>query len=178
MKQIQVLLEQIFEQESWTKMLRLKKNDYLKVSGGLDTNLYFVVKGSLRILVIDENEEHTIRFGYKNNLIADLESFISEQPTEYYIQALKGSLVKVIPKKALLELLESSPALQRNWNELLEQVLIQQLERERDLLITSPIERYNRVLKRSPLLFQEIPSKYIASYLRMTPETFSRIKKS
>ena len=52
------------------------------------------------------------------------------------------------------------------------------MERERDILTSSPLERYNRVLKRSPLLFQEIPNKYIADYLRMTPETLSRIKKS
>jgi len=64
------------------------------------------------------------------------------------------------------------------WLEVLNQLIYQQIEREQDLLITSPIERYKRVLQRSPLLFQEIPNKYIASYLRMTPETLSRIKKS
>jgi hypothetical protein len=56
--------------------------------------------------------------------------------------------------------------------------VLQQMERERDILTSSPLERYKRVLERSPQLFQEIPNKYIASYLRMTPETLSRIKKS
>jgi len=60
----------------------------------------------------------------------------------------------------------------------LEQLTLQQLEREKDILTSSPLERYKRVLKRSPQLFQEIPNKYIADYLRMTPETLSRIKKS
>ena len=60
----------------------------------------------------------------------------------------------------------------------MEQLILQQLEREKDILTSSPIERYKRVLKRSPQLFQEIPNKYIADYLRMTPETLSRIKKS
>jgi len=55
---------------------------------------------------------------------------------------------------------------------------LQQMERERDLLTSSPMERYLRVKDRSPQLFQEIPNKYIASYLRMTPETLSRLKKS
>ena len=61
---------------------------------------------------------------------------------------------------------------------LLEELFAQQIEREIDILTHSPVERYKRVLERSPQLFQEIPAKYIASYLRMTPETLSRIQKS
>jgi CRP-like cAMP-binding protein len=60
----------------------------------------------------------------------------------------------------------------------MEQLIYQQLEREKDLLTSSPTERYAKVKQRSPQLFQEIPHKYIASYLRMTPETLSRLKKS
>jgi CRP-like cAMP-binding protein len=52
------------------------------------------------------------------------------------------------------------------------------MERENDLIIYSPQKRVERVFKRSPQLFQEIPQKYIASYLRMTPETLSRILKN
>ncbi|PKA82431.1 CRP-like cAMP-binding protein [Ulvibacter sp. MAR_2010_11] len=177
MKQMQLLFEKIVEQGLWSKKLALKKNEYLKVSGTTDTNLYFVMKGSLRIFVLDDRNEHTIRFGYKNNLIGDLESFITESPSEYYIQAIKATQLKVVTKQTILQLNESAPELQKNWTEILELVLIQQLARERDLLTISPVERLQRVSKRSPLLFQEIPSKYIASYLRMTPETLSRIKK-
>ena len=64
------------------------------------------------------------------------------------------------------------------WIAILENLVQQQMDREKDLLIDSPLERYNRVLKRSPKLFQEIPHKYIANYLRMSPETLSRLKKS
>jgi hypothetical protein len=58
----------------------------------------------------------------------------------------------------------------------LEDLVVQQLEREKDLLINAPGERFERVLTRSPKLFQEIPNKYIANYLRMSPETLSRLK--
>ena len=61
---------------------------------------------------------------------------------------------------------------------MLESLFLDQFEREIDLLTASPEERYLRVLKRSPKVFQEVPHKYIAEYLRMTPETLSRIKKS
>ena len=60
---------------------------------------------------------------------------------------------------------------------MLENLVVQQIEREKDLLTQSPRERYERVLKRSPQLFQEVANKYIATYLRMSPETLSRLKK-
>jgi len=64
------------------------------------------------------------------------------------------------------------------WTKILENLVLQQMEREVDILTNSPKERYNRVLKRSPKLFQEVPNRYIANYLRMSPETLSRLKKS
>lgn len=64
------------------------------------------------------------------------------------------------------------------WVKILENLVIQQMEREIDILTSSPKERYERVLKRSPQLFQHIPNRHIANYLRMTPETLSRLKKS
>jgi CRP-like cAMP-binding protein len=140
--------------------------------------LYFIVSGSLRIFVTDEFEEHTIRFGYQNNFIAALDSFITEKPSDLYIQALKKTELKVITKEKFMHFIESSRENLQLWHHILGWLIYQQMERERDILISSPFERYQRVLKRSPQLFQEIPHKYIASYLRMTPETLSRMKKS
>jgi CRP-like cAMP-binding protein len=77
-----------------------------------------------------------------------------------------------------MSLIENNRDLTKAWNQLLVELIQQQMEREKDLLTAAPSERYKRVLERSPQLFQEIPTKYIASYLRMTPETLSRIKKS
>ncbi len=178
MNPIQTLIDDLNTQNLWGKSIELKRNEYLKVKGSIDTNIYFVVNGSLRIFVLDDFEEHTIRFGYKNNLIAALDSFLSEQPSDLYIQVLKNTTLKVLKKSVFMNFIASSSKNTKTWQLILENFALQQMERERDILTTSPVERYNRVLKRSPQLFQEIPNKYIASYLRMTPETLSRIKKS
>jgi len=135
-----------------------------------------VVSGSLKICILDDDEEHIIRFGYQNNFITALDSFISEKPTEFYIQAIKKTEVKAITKQDYYKLIRDNPKYKKLWNSMLEQVILQQIEREKDILIRSPYKRYKRVLSRSPQLFQEVPHKYIASYLRMTPETLSRIK--
>lgn len=178
MDPISNLIDNLNNNNLWDKEIILERNDYLKTKGSIDTNLYLVTKGSLRIFVIDAHEEHTIRFGYKNNLIAALDSFLNEKPSDFYIQALKKTKVKVISKQNYYTFIESSSANKKLWLNILERFVLQQMERERDILTASPVERYHRVLKRSPQLFQEIPDKYIASYLRMTPETLSRIKKS
>lgn len=160
----------------WDKNIALKRNEYLKVSGTVETHLYYILSGSLKIYIIDDVEEHIIRFGYKNNFITALDSFISGQPTDFYIQALKRTELKTISKKQYLQAIEQNPELKLLWNTILEQFVLQQIEREKDILISSPKKRYQRVLERSPQLFQEIPEKYIATYLRMSPETLSRIK--
>src|SRR5690606_26648861 len=178
MNPLQQIIEQIEMAELWEKELVLARNEYLKVQGSIDTDVYFIKSGTLRIFVTDESEEHTIRFAYTNDLIAALDSFITEKPSDLYIQALKKCELKVIGKKPFINLIKSSTENLNLWLQLQSALIYQQMERERDLLTSSPAERYRRVVERSPQLFQEIPNRHIASYLRMTPETLSRIKKS
>jgi CRP-like cAMP-binding protein len=175
---ISIFIDKIDQQNLWDKILDLNRKEYLKMAGSIDTNIYFVISGSLRIYVLDEFEENTIRFGYRDNFIASLDSFLSEKPSDLFIQAIKKTKLKVIKKTTFINFIESSPENTKMWNLILADLILQQMDRERDLLTSSPIERYRRVLARSPQLFQEIPNKYIASYLKMTPETLSRIKKS
>jgi CRP-like cAMP-binding protein len=178
MKEIQLLIETIENHNLWKNEIEVGRNEFLKVKGSINTNLYFIIEGSLRIYIMNDYEEHTIRFAYQNDFIVSLDSFITGNPSDYYIQAIKKSKLKVLNKNTFEELINSNKELHNIWPTILEQIVLQQLEREKDLLTSSPIERYKRVLKRSPHLFQEIPNKYIADYLRMTPETLSRIKKS
>ena len=159
------------------KELTIGRNEFLKVKGSIDTNLYYVESGSLRIFVLDDYEEQTIRFGYKENLIVSLDSFLTGKPSDLYIQAIKKTVVKVVTKEQINKFLETENN-RSLWTKILENLVLQQMEREIDILTNSPKERYERVLKRSPQLFQEIPNRHIANYLRMSAETLSRLKKS
>jgi CRP-like cAMP-binding protein len=159
------------------KTITLERNEFLKVKGSIDTNTYYVESGSLRVFVLDDDEEQIIRFGYKGSTIASIDSFLTGKPSNFFIQAIKKSVIKVISKKQIEDLLNAKNN-SMLWIKILEDLVLQQMEREVDILTSSPKERYNRVLKRSPQLFQEIPHRYIANYLRMSPETLSRLKKS
>lgn len=159
------------------KTITLERNEFLKVKGSIDTNIYYVESGSLSVFILDECEEQVIRFGYQGNIIVALDAYLTGRPSDFYIQAIKRSTVKVITKLQMDSFLnkEENHLL---WVKILEDLVLQQMEREIDILTSSPKERYLRVLKRSPKLFQEIPNRYIANYLRMSPETLSRLKKS
>ncbi len=159
------------------KTITINRNDFLKVSGSIDTNVYYIESGSLRIFVLNDNEEQIIRFGYKENLLVSLDSFLTEKPSGFYIQAIKKTTIKVITKQQVEAFLKTDTN-RILWISILENLILQQMEREIDILTNSPKERFKRVLKRSPQLFQEIPNKYIANYLRMSAETLSRLKKS
>lgn len=161
----------------WEKK-EFRRHEFLKISGSTDTDIYFVEEGSIRLFIIDENEERIIRFGYTGNIIVSLDSFLSGKPSDFYIQAIKKSKVRIASRKDFYEFIQSGEENLKFWNSILEDLVLQQIEREKDLLIRSPRERFERVLKRSPKLFQEVPNKYIANYLRMSPETLSRLKKS
>ena len=159
------------------KEITIDRNEFLKVKGSIDTNLYYIESGSLRIFVLDDYEEQTIRFGYRENLIVSLDSFLTGKPSDLYIQAIKKTVVKVVTKEQIDRFLAKENN-QNLWTKILENLVVQQMEREIDILTNSPKERYERVLKRSPQLFQEIPNRHIANYLRMSAETLSRLKKS
>jgi len=159
------------------KIITIERNEYLKVKGSIDTNIYYVESGSLRVFVLDDGEEQTIRFGYKDNLLVSLDSFLTNKPSIFFIQAIKKTVVRVISKKQFDTFLQTEEN-RTLWTSILENLVVQQLEREIDILTSSPKERYHRVLQRSPQLFQEIPHRHIANYLRMSAETLSRLKKS
>lgn len=161
----------------WEKK-SFRRNEFLKISGSTDTSIYCIENGSVRIYMMDENEERIIRFGYTGNIIVSLDSFLSGKPSDLYIQAIKKTTVRIASKQDFYAFVQSDEEHMKFWMNVLEDLVLQQLEREKDLLINAPGERFERVLKRSPKLFQEVPNKYIANYLRMSPETLSRLKKS
>lgn len=172
------LVHSLFESGLFKNNFTLSRNEFLKIGNTIDTHVYFIEKGSLRIFVLDGEEERIIRFGYPGNMVVALDSFLTGKRSDFFIQAIKKTTLHVAHKADVKNFIDASEENLKWWNAVLEDLVLQHIEREKDLLISAPAERYKRVLKRSPQLFQQIPEKHIANYLRMTPETLSRLKKS
>jgi len=175
---IQKLKNKLTLADIWDVELELNRWDYLKKANSVNTNLYFIEKGCVRVYFTEDAHEHSLYFGYRGSLISSLDSFISDQTSSLIIQCVNKTKVKVINKKSFLDFIQNDTEAFALWHDAILMISIWHLEREKDLLISSPLLRYQRTLSRRPLLFQEVPHKYIASYLRMTPETLSRILNS
>jgi CRP-like cAMP-binding protein len=160
----------------WNIEVELKRFDFLDRPGQIEDKLFYVREGTMRLYYPNDAEEICVGFAYANTLICSYPSFISQRPSAYYIQALSNTTLVAISRADFYQLLDSTPTLERCWRLLQEQALLGKIERETELLTFTPEERYRRLWERSPHIFQLIPRKYIASYLRMTPETLSRIR--
>lgn len=163
--------------QHWTISKTLQRNEYLSDIGSIGKQLYWVVQGKLKICYLNNDEEICAGFSYPDTLVCSYPSFISEKPTDYYIQAISPCQLIGISRHHFYEAIEQNIRLERAWRKITEQALLGKIEREVDLISFNPEERFKRLWDRSPHLFQLFPQRYIASYLRMTPETFSRIKR-
>ncbi|MDP4665992.1 MAG: cyclic nucleotide-binding domain-containing protein, partial [Flavobacteriaceae bacterium] len=142
------------------KQKTYKRGELLVSFGATSSDIFLITSGACRIYLQNADSEHTIRFGYQNSLITALDSFIEDKPTVFEIQALRKTTAEILTRQDLENFIANIPDRLISYNEILKQLVIQQMEREHDLLTLSPVDRYNRVLARSPQLFQHIPLKY------------------
>jgi CRP-like cAMP-binding protein len=160
--------------QCWNIEKTLSKGDFLIREGEVEYHLHLVLQGELLIYYERDGLEQTVGFGYEDTLICSFPSFIRLQPSDYYIRALSETILIGISRQDFYSLLHQYNALETVWRSMVEVALLGRIEREVDLLTVSPKERIQRLLNRSPHLFQLVPLKYIASYLHMAPETLSR----
>lgn len=175
---IQVLTGIIEEKGLWSDSIILGRSENLANKPIHQSAIFQLESGAIRAFSLINDIDYTIRLIYGGDIFGYLDTFINGDPSSMELEALRESKVRYIRKEDFQLLLDQDKDFLKIWIELIQLLLLQFMERERDLLIASPQERLNKVLKRSPMVFQEIPHKYIASYLRMSPETLSRLKKS
>jgi len=154
------------------------KREVLLREGEIERHVYFIESGALRLSLLSEYEDQSIRLGYPGSLIVSLSSYLNGTPSEFSLEAIRKSTVRMISKEVVEEIVYRDRESMIGYIGMLESLVTEQIEREVDLLTVSPVERVRRVTARSPHIFQHIPLKYIASCFRMTAETLSRIRNS
>jgi CRP-like cAMP-binding protein len=158
--------------------LRINKKDVLHESGQVCNYIYFITKGCLRSYYVDQKgDEHIYQIRMENNWISDLESFFSQSPSNYSIEAVEDSELLRISYRQLEHLYIEVPALERYFRILFQKAYVNSLSRLNATMWESAIDRYNVMLTEHPEIFQRVPLLYIASYLGITPESLSRIRK-
>ncbi len=157
---------------------KLRKRQYLLQEGDVCKWLAFISKGCLRHFSVDASgTEHIERFGIEGWWMVDLESFQSHRPSTENIDALEDSELLLIDYDSLTMLSREAPGWDRYYKAVLEEEFKAARARISDFLSASPKERYLHFVKTYPDLFQRIPLHQIASYLGITPQSLSRIRK-
>lgn len=159
------------------KKRKVKKNELLLVAGEVCKDLIFVQSGCLRLYYLQEDVEVSVWFALRHSSAIEIYSFISETPTNNYLQAIEESEILYLPKSALNKLYETHPKMQEMMRKFWEDVILHLLERFTALQRDSAEQRYLDLLNK-PELLQTIPQKYLASFIGVTPTSLSRIKKN
>lgn len=157
---------------------KLKKHQFLLNEGDVCRYIGFVNSGCLREYKIDnKGTEHILQFAIEDWWVSDLNSFLSGLPATYNIDALQDSEVLLLEKSAREELLDNCPKMERFFRLLIEANHIAKQQRIADSLSASAEERYLKFIKTYPKLLEQVPQNQIASYLGITPQSLSRIRK-
>ncbi|WP_276361437.1 Crp/Fnr family transcriptional regulator [Daejeonella sp. H1SJ63] len=157
---------------------KLRKRQYILQQDDVCKNLVFVEKGILRSYSVDnKGNEHIIQFALEGWWIADIYSFLTGEEAVYNIDAIEDSELLQISKSALDELYERVPKFERYFRILTQSNMIATHRRLTATLSASADEKYLRLLSAYPNIVARVPQHMIASYLGITPETLSRVRK-
>lgn len=154
-----------------------KKGEFLTSDG--DTILVgYIVNGIFRTFFnTEEGSEFTIEFCKENEIIADYRVITNNSLSNYATIALEDSLIIYFNWSAFLDLCSKHPNLDEFRNKQINLYYTEKLEREKDLISLKAEDRYIKLLEKSPWIKYRVPQYQIASYLGITPEALSRIKK-
>ena len=157
---------------------RYKKGQYLLQEGEVCKYSAFILKGSMRQFSVDtKGIEHVIHFGIENWWVGDRESLTMLTPSKYNIDAIEDTEVLLITSEDLQQLGDQLPTIGKMMNTMNQRNFIASQKRIHDSLSLTAEERFIELKKNHPDFLQRFPQTMLASYLGITAETFSRIRK-
>jgi CRP-like cAMP-binding protein len=168
------------EQESVLRLLEIKNYNsktFLFKEGETCQYFYFVNKGVLCGYVSeDHNIDKILRLATSGQWATDLKSFHNQIPSRFYVKTLEDSEVILLSLENYEELFRVVPKMERYFRLIICEVLMNTTDRVKDSLTLTAEERYDKFIKEFPELAYQISQKYIASYIGVTPEFFSKMK--
>lgn len=161
-----------------TKHLMVKKRTNLLAQGEVCKNIYFIKKGFFRMFYLDLNgNEVNFRFAAENNFMVNYQSFLTQNPSNYYWQAMQDSEISYFAYQDVQRLYKECPAWEHFGRVMSEHVYMQLNERVEMFQFMSPEQRYQHLLTTKPELFNQVSQFHLSSYLGVKPESLSRLRK-
>ena len=163
---------------SFAKPKIVKRKEILLSNGDVSRSLYFVEKGCLRMYFInDKSAEQITQFALEGWWLTDFFSFMDNTPSDYFIPTIEASKLISIDRQAFDNLLEAIPKLERYFRIIMQKNLAASQLRAKYLYEMSKEEFYNHFRSNFPEFMQRVPQYMVASYLGLTPEYVSELRK-
>ena len=187
MEQIKTYIDQIatiskldwdFFKSKLQRRIIPKKTIFLKINE-IENHISFIESGVVRLFLPKENPEKEITFGFsfKNQFVSAYDSFLTQKPSLYQLQALTEISILSISYKDLQEVYQTTQIGNLIGRLTAERLFLIKSKREQNLLNLTAEERYLNLFKERPELIKVIPLKYISSYIGVTAQALSRIRK-
>lgn len=159
------------------KKVELGKNTAVLKMGKVEKHLSFISKGIVRYYLPKEEADVTFGFLFQNEFVTAYDSLLTQTPSEYEIETLTETILWQITNEDLQEVYKNTENGNLIGRKMAENMYLIKSKRELSLLSKTAEERYLDLFSDRPQLLQQIPLKYIASYIGVTPQALSRIRK-
>lgn len=158
------------------KIRKFGKKDLLTRAGEVEDYFNFIIKGLIRKYYLKGKEEINTQISLEGHLIHSQESFHSRKPSEYFVEAIEPSTVCSVSYDDLESIFRQSNKMEHLGRLIITYTMVLKDRWQIQLVKMTPRERFLYFVTRNPELLQRVPQKYLASYLNIKPETFSRFK--
>lgn len=169
--------EEKFLIEGWT-LKKYRKKEIISSAGKKEKYIYFVLKGVQRGYYLKEGKEFTVVFTYPPSFCGSVDSLLSGQPSDYFIESITDSVLVRRRYSEITDLAEKHTGINNLLRKATERAFLGVNQKNFELLALSMEEKFNVFYKRSAHLINLVPHKYIASYLGMDPTNFSKVLKN
>ena len=157
---------------------RIKRRQFILQEGDICRHYTFVAEGCFKKFQVDQKgTEHNLQFAAENDWIMEIDSFYNEKPSRVYLEAMEPSIILQINKSDLFTLFTGNPKFDRNFRVIVENRFVEQENRILQAISSTAEERYRFFLTQYAKLAQRLPNTQIASYLGITPEFLSRMRR-
>lgn len=158
------------------RIRRFGKKEMMTKAGEVENNFNFILKGLARKFYKKGHQEINTQISFEGHLLVSQESFHSRLPSEYSIETIEPTTVVTITHDDLEKVYSSSHRMEHLARLLITYAMVLKDRWQMQLVKMTPRERFLNFVTRNPQLMQRVPQKFLASYLNIKPETFSRFK--